>query len=163
MTGSSEKGTPSSSSFNLELAATETTLSSNTGGLPSNPAVYSTVGAPPALQAIVTLNITSIATLDLLLAGLMDNTTGGVNGTFQSVTNQVAFLGLGAWVLGGLANATLVSQGVYGAPQYNKAPPSAGGPWGAMWNAFSAIVTNPLGTLLSVVGEVWTATLASQT
>ena len=163
VTGSSEKGTPTSSSFNLELAAMESTLSTNTGGLPSNPAVYSTVGAPPALQAILTLNITSIAALDLLLAGLMDNTTGGVNGTFQSIATQVPFFGLGASVIEGLANGTLVSQGVYGAPQYNKAPPVAGGPWGAMWNAFSAIVTNPFGTLLSVVGEVWTVTIAAET
>ncbi|MGB7124036.1 MAG: hypothetical protein WBE40_04175, partial [Thermoplasmata archaeon] len=68
--GTTETGTPSSSDLQVNVMAAESTLANNTGGLPSNPSLYSTVGAPPAVQSVVTLNVTSTATLDLLLAGL---------------------------------------------------------------------------------------------
>jgi hypothetical protein len=48
-------------------------------------------------------------TLDLLLAALIDNTTGGanaVNGTLESVTYQIGFLGLNAAVVNAISNAT---------------------------------------------------------
>ena len=118
---------------------------------------------PPALEAIVTLNITSTATLDLLLSALLTNTTAGVNGTFQTVRNQVASLGLAGPILSALASAPVISQGLYGPPTYNKAPPSAGGIWGDFWNAVSAVVTTITGAIVSIVGEVWSVGVAAAT
>ncbi|MGB6442331.1 MAG: hypothetical protein WBF81_03450, partial [Thermoplasmata archaeon] len=102
-------------------------------------------------------------TLDLLLAGLLDNTTGGVNGTFQSVTNQVGFLGLASSVVTALANAVVTSEGLYGAPGYNEAPPTSGGLWGDFWNAVSAVVTTIAEAVVSLVEVTWDATVAAFT
>ncbi|MHB1917049.1 MAG: hypothetical protein ACYCPN_07585 [Thermoplasmata archaeon] len=161
--GTTETGTSNSSALQVNVMAAESTLANNTGGLPSNPSLYSTVGAPPAVQAVVTLNVTSTATLDLLLAGLLDNTTGGVNGTFQSVTNQAGFLGLASSVVTALANAVVTSEGLYGAPGYNEAPPASGGLWGDFWNSVSAVTTTIAGAVVSLVEVTWDATVAAVT
>ena len=158
-----ETGVSSSSPLQVRTMVVQTTLANNTGGLASNPSIYSSVPMPPSLEAIVTLNITSTATFDLLLSALLTNTTAGVNGTFQTVTNQVASLGLDAPVLSALANAPVISQGLYGPPTHNKAPPSAGGIWGDFWNAFSAVVTTITGAIVSIVGEVYSVAVAATT
>jgi hypothetical protein len=86
-----------------------------------------------------------------------------VNGTFESVTGQVASLGFDSPVLNALANAPIVSEGLYGTPPYEPSSSPSGGVWGEFWNAVSAVVTNPLGAVLAIVGEVWTLTLAVDT
>jgi hypothetical protein len=174
ITGSTESGTPEYLNDNLsqpnpltiQVMAAASATSANTGGLPSVPSLYSTVGNPSALQSIVTLNITSSDTFDLLLAALIDNTTGGanaVNGTLESVTYQVGFLGLNAAVVNAISNATEPSDGLYGAPASNFPPPPAPSGWGAFWNAVTSFVTNPLGTVLSLVSVVWNAATAAFT
>ncbi len=83
----------------------------------------------PAIQAVITLNLTSSQDLTYLLAGLMDNNTTmsvsighqtyyseGLNGYFLPVTGQLSTLGLSRVVMGTLANASAASGGVYGAP-----------------------------------------------
>jgi hypothetical protein len=159
---SNENGTSSTSYLQIRIAAVSSPPSNNTGGLASNPTIYATVPAPPALQAVVTLNVTSQATFDLLLAALLDNTTGawnGVNGTFQSITNQVESMGFDAPVLAALANVPVVSQGLYGPPTYSKEP-SASGIWGDFWNAVTAVATTITGAIVSIVGEVYSAAVA---
>jgi hypothetical protein len=86
-----------------------------------------------------------------------------VNGTFESVTGQVASLGFDSPVLNALANAPIVSEGLYGTPPYELSSSPSGGVWGEFWNAVSAVVTNPLGAVLAIVGEEWTLTLAVDT
>ena len=114
----------------------------------------STVGVGPT-------ETTRTATLDLLLAGLLDNASGGVNGTFQSVTDQVGFLRLSPTVVHALANSVIPSQGFYGPPPYTSPPSSSGSSWGDFWNAVTAIVTNPLGTLVSLGEGVWSYAVAA--
>ncbi len=164
---SAENGTSSTSYLQVRVVSVASAESNNTGGLAADPAVYTTSDpAPPALQAIVTLNVTSGATLDLLLAALLDNTTGawdGVNGTFASVTSQVASIGFESPVLSALATAPIVSEGLYGTPPYKPTSHPSGGLWGEFWNAVSAVVTTPAGAILALVGEVWTLTLAVTT
>ncbi len=164
----SEKGTPSTSAHQSTLAVTvaaaTSTLSNNSGGVPSDPNLYSSGGLsnPPALQSIVTLNVTSQATLDLLLAALLDNITGGVNGTFQTVTSDVASLGLSPSVANALANSPILGSGVYGVPTYQGPPPSnSGGLWGDIVNAVSDVVQTINGVVVSVTGIVWTVTEAA--
>jgi hypothetical protein len=166
ITGSTETGTPAGNPLEVQVMAASSATSDNTGGLPSNPALYSTVGDPSALQSIITLNITSTPTLDLLLAALIDNTTGGayaVNGTLESVTYQVGFLGLNAAVVNAISNATEPNDGLYGAPASHFPPPPPPSGWGAFWNAVTSFVTNPLGTVLSLVSVVWNAAVAAFT
>ena len=162
---SAETGVPGSSSLQVRTMVVQSAPSNNTGGLPSEPGLFANASlpSPPALQAIVTLNITSTQTLDLLLSALLTNTTAGVNGTFQSITNQVPSFGLAPAVLSALANAPIVSQGVYGPPPYKPSSSPSGGPWGEFWNAVSAVLTNPLGAIESLVGVVWSGTVASFT
>jgi len=160
---SKETGISNTNSLQLRMLAVESAPSNNTGGLASDPSVYSTVPAPPALQTIVTLNVTSQATLDLLLAALLDNSTGawnGVNGTFLSITHQVESMGFDAPVLSALADAPVVSQGLYGPPTYSKEP-SASGIWGDFWNAVTAVVTTITSAIVSIVGEVYSVAVAA--
>ena len=166
ITGPHEGGTPAGSALEIQVMAASSATGDNTGGLPSNPALYSTVGDPSALQSIVTLNITSTPTLDLLLAALIDNTTGGanaVNGTLESVTYQVGFLGLNAAVANAISNATEPNDGLYGPPASHFPPPPPPSGWGAFWNAVTSFVTNPLGTVLALVSVVWNAATAAFT
>ena len=173
LTGSTESGTSeylngdpnTPNTLEVQVMAAPSVSSNNTGGLPSNPALYATVGDTSALQSIVTLNITNTTGLDLLLAGLLDNTTGGpygLNGTFQSVTGVVGTLGLPGVVVGAIPNAVVASEGLYGPPS-NNYQPTTGGFWGTFWNAVSAVVTNPLGAVLSLVDTVWNAGTAALT
>ncbi|MHB8352418.1 MAG: hypothetical protein ACYDFT_07025 [Thermoplasmata archaeon] len=150
----------------VNVMAAPSASSANTGGLPSDPSLYSTVGDPSALQSIVTLNITNASELNLLLAGLIDNTTGGpnsVNGTLESITYQVGSLGLNTAVVNALGNQIAPSDGLYKAPasSFPKKQPSS--LWGAFWNAVTNFVTNPLGAILSLVNTVWDAARAAFT
>jgi PKD domain len=163
ITPSTELGEPVNSSLSVRVMAVESSSTPDTGGLASNPDVYSTVGAPPALQSILTLNIASNVTFNLLIAGLIDNTSAGVNGTFQSVSTEVACLGLDAPVVNALANASYTSEGIYGPPPYKPTTTPSGGAWGAFWNAFSSVVTNPVGALLSLATTVWSIAQAAST
>ncbi len=117
-----------------------------------------------AVQSIVTLNVTNTSTLDLLLAGLMENTTGGwdaVNGTLQSVTDGVGFLGLGEATDRALPNATEPSDGLWGPPTSEAPHRPTSSLIGEFWNAVTSFVTNPLGTVLSLAYTVWDAAEAA--
>ncbi|MHB1588705.1 MAG: IPT/TIG domain-containing protein, partial [Metallibacterium scheffleri] len=158
-----ETGVSGGSQLEVQVMAAVSATSGNTGGLGSDPGVYSTVGAPSALQSIVTMNLTNTTMFDLLLAGLIDNRSGGsegVNGTLQSVTDQVGFLGLDRVVVNAIANGTEPSDGLYGPPssRFPAAPPASA--WGAFWNAATSLVRNPLGTVMSLADTVWNAATA---
>ena len=166
ITGSTETGTAAGNPLEVQVMAASSATSDNTGGLPSDPALYATVGDPSALQSIATLNITNTPTLDLLLAALIDNTTGGanaVNGTLESVTYQVGFLGLNGGVRNAISNAIDPNDGLYGAPASHFPPPPPPSGWAAFWNAVTSFVTNPLGAVLSLVDTVWNAATAAFT
>jgi hypothetical protein len=166
ITGSNEKGTPAGNSLEVQLLAASFATASNTGGLASVPSLYSTVGDPSALQSIVTVNITSTATLDLLIASLLDNTTGGasaVNGTLEGITYQVGFLGLSQTVVNAISNLTNPNDGLYAPPPSHFPPPPPPSAWASFWNAVTSIVTNPLGAILSLANTVWNAARAAFT
>ncbi len=160
-----EIGISNTNSLQVRTMVVQTAPSNDTGGLPSDPSLYTNASlpSPPALQTIITLNITSTATLDLLLSALLTNTTAGVNGTFQTIASQVASLGLVPAVLSALANSPVVSQGVYGPPPYSHQSSSSGGLWGDFWNAVSPVVTTVAGAIVSLVGVVYNAVVAAYT
>ena len=142
------------------------------GGVPSNPALETscTGCAASAVQAVVTLNLTSNSDLNDLLAGLLDNNTVGangelgVNGSFEAVTYQLPSLGLSSTVMGALANAIAESDGLNGTPVSEAPlPPPPPPPCSGLicvWNAVSGIVTNSLGVLVGVVWDAVTAATA---
>jgi hypothetical protein len=165
---SNETGISNQSSLQVRVLAVTTAPTNNTGGLFSDPGLYnaSSDPTPPALQAIVTLNVSSSTTFDLLLAGLIDNTTcawDGVNGTFQPVTSYVSSLGLAPPVMHALAIVPLSSRGFGQAPPFTPPKSSSGGLWGDFWNAASAVVSTFAGTIVSLLNTVWTATVAAFT
>ncbi len=150
------------------------TTTGTCGGVPSNSGLESGSLAAPALQGVVALNMSFIDSqynptsvyLDALIAGLMDNGTGGINGTFRDVTNELPSLGLNSIVTNALANQVWDSGGVYGAPTSYAQPPPPPPPscsgWGCVWNAVSGVVSTIVGTVVSVVaGVVWTAVEAA--
>ncbi len=100
------------------LCAGNGTANCAAGGVPSNPSLEPSDVSAPALQAVLTLNasISSQAELDALLASLLDNTTGGLNGSLVDVTGELPTLGLNAVVTAALANETWASSGVFGDP-----------------------------------------------
>jgi hypothetical protein len=163
---SAETGTSNTSTSQIRVALVTAPPANNTGGLPSDPALLnsSNANAPTAaMQAVITLNITGVAPLDLLLSALITNTTDGSNGTFQLATNQVPFLGFEKPIVATLANATLTTDGIYGAPAGTApAPTNPSSPFlNQFTNAVIGVVTNPIGTLVSVVGIVYTYSFAA--
>ncbi len=160
-----ESGTANNTEGVVRVLGVTSASSSNTGGLATNPTLYSTIGAPPAVQSIITLNVSSQNELDLFLAGLLDNITGGLNGSFQQVTNQVPFFGFDSPVVSALANAALTTDGLYGPPP-TTTPPSqtsrSSSLWGLFWNAATDVLA--LGKILvSLIEIAWNAAAAAFT
>lgn len=108
---------------------------SNSGGYPTDPEFETIAAAGGSLQYVVTLNITNytdpylrttsaVPGLDLLLAGLLDNTTGGVNGTVLDVSSTLNELGLPLPVIASLPNVTTYPTALFGGPTKANAAPS---------------------------------------
>ncbi len=165
ITPSTETGTSATSYLSVQVMAATQTLWNNTGGIATVSGLYNTSDLPPAVQSVVTLNVTNQTNLDLLIAALYDNTTGGasaVNGTFQSITFTSESLNLLPSVLSAIPNIAVVGDGLYGAP-LSVPPPPPSSAWGNFWNAVTSVVETPLGAILSLATIVWTATAAAMT
>jgi hypothetical protein len=95
---------------------------SNAGDLPASPIVETGSLATAAVSIVTTLNVSSLLVgnarqqIDALLAGLIDNTSGGVNGTFLDITSRLASMGLESAVVDSLANAVYPGGGNFGIP-----------------------------------------------
>lgn len=141
----SETGTPLGTQNGVVVVATTSGSGVDVGGIPGNPNAEPNGDSGAALQAIVTMNISAQTGLNLILASLLDNVTGGVNGTFLSVTSQVSTLGLSSVVTQELGNVTLSSSGLYGVPRGVLPPPPPPPPCNSLWcwgsNLVSGIIT----------------------
>lgn len=112
------------SSDNVATVISTSAVGLNSGGVPGNRKLENATESGAAVQSILTLNVTNTTGLDLLLAALLDNATGGVNGSFESVTYSIPTMGLGPVVTNSLANSTFNSSGVFGVPSSHwVAPP----------------------------------------
>ncbi len=151
-------------------ASCEDAYPSLCGGVPGNSAL-SSVAPSPALQGVIALNLSildpnynpSSVDLDTLLAGLLDNSTGGVNGTFRDETQNLSSLGLNPVVMQALANGVWDSGGIFGAPTSFAQPPPPSPPGcnnfiGCVWNTVSGVVAGIAG---AIYGAVWTAVEAA--
>lgn len=129
---------------------TSSAISDNAGGLPSDPALESAALAGGALQGAVTVNLTDsysnygqdlglAPSLDLFLAGLLDNATGAVNGSIVNVSAYLNTLALPRGVINQLPNVTVLSLGAYGPPQRPSVSSSTKCPWFVcLWDAGGA-------------------------
>ena len=81
----------------------------------------SLVGEPSvagaAVQAVVVVNLTQFSDANLLVAALLDNPTGGVNGSFTNVTADFATLGFAPGVWSALPKRDLSVLGLVRCPR----------------------------------------------
>jgi hypothetical protein len=158
-----QTGTPNSSWDRVVADAAASCGGSNCGGLPSNPKLETSTMEGAAIQTVFTFNLTANGSLgssrlDALVAGLIDNMTGGVNGTLQAITSEVATLGFVQPVLTALPNNALSSGGLYGAPASHAISQPPATVLGSLWNLVSGVATTIAGTIF---GAVWTLTTAA--
>ena len=152
------------------LADTGACSAGNCGGVPTNPALEANNQAP-ALQALVTLNLSSAAELNNLVAALLDNSTGGLNGTFQAITPFLPSLGISSAVMAALPNVAVTNSGIFGVPVSLAVPPPPPPPscngLGCVWNAVSGVVGAFVGAVVNGIegfaGAVWSAAIAAAT
>lgn len=161
-----ESGTTTGSSSSIRIVENDGSCSStNCGGVPSDPRAEngSTEGA--ALQTVGMLNLSTQTQLDLLVAALLDNNSGKVNGSFLDISSQVGSMGFAKPILAALANLTQSSDGLYGSPTsvVPPPPPPSSGFWGAVWNAFAGFVSAVVNGIIEIASFVWTAVLAIAT
>lgn len=115
-------GTAANATATLEVLDSSTWSSTNAGGLPSSPEAESGSRAVPAITFALTLNVShflvgsQVQQLDALLAGIVDNSTGGVNGTLVDITTRTSSLAFEPAVLTALANQTYPAAGNFGPP-----------------------------------------------
>ncbi len=88
---------------------------SNCGTDPQNPNVEQGHTALQ-IQAVFTLNISSLGDFANLMGGLLQNYSGNLTGSLEDVTNELPTLGFTAPVLDTLANATLMNDGAFSQP-----------------------------------------------
>ncbi|HEV2429092.1 MAG TPA: hypothetical protein VGV64_04490, partial [Thermoplasmata archaeon] len=160
----SNEGTIPSDSSNLRVRVEGdgNWSSSNGGGMPLKPGALNTTSEGASLQAALTLNVSSTTELNLLLAGLIDNATGGVNGSFTAITYEVPLLGFAPAVVKAIANQPVTSDGLFGAPTYNPPPtPPQTSFWGSVWNTVSGIGNAVINGVSTVVAAAWTVATAA--
>ncbi|MGB6500087.1 MAG: hypothetical protein WBG19_01605 [Thermoplasmata archaeon] len=162
---STELGVGSKSPAIVSVLTATQSVSGNTGGLTSGATVEPASAAGASVQAIVTLTLNlsgnNFKDADLLLASLLDNSTGGVNGSFENITGQTATLGFSSAVLSTLANNAEVSDGIWGVPVSRATPPQQSkGALESAWNTVSGIGTFVVKSESVIVGYIWSATKA---
>jgi hypothetical protein len=86
----SEIGTLLGQEQGLVTAVASTGGGTDFGGVPGNEALESSYESGAALQAVLTLNVSTTTEWDLLLAALLDNASGGVNGTLLNLTAHLS-------------------------------------------------------------------------
>lgn len=156
----SETGTRLGSQHGIVVVADTAASGADVGGVPGSPSLESPSQAGAALQAVLTLNVSAQAGLDLLLAGLLDNTTGGLNGTFLSVANEAPSLGLNPVVARELANATQASSGLFGIPWGILPPPPPPPPCSSQWCYASNLVSGIITVGSQFFSYVWSGATA---
>ena len=130
------------------------TVSRECGGIPSKPSAEA--GVPSfAVQAIFTLNFTSQADLDGLLAGLLLNKSGNFSNWIFAATQYLPTLGLSPTVLSALANSTQSNDGAYGAPTSNQKAPES---W---WQAAASTIWNAVSGVIGALSVIWSAIVAA--
>jgi hypothetical protein len=151
----SETGTHLGSQYGIVVVADTSASGIDAGGVPGNPTLENGSEAGAALQSVLTLNISAQAGFDLFLAALLDNTTGGVNGTFLPVTYEVPPLGLNPVVARELANATQASSGLFGVPWGKVPPPPPPPPCNSLWCYGSNLVSGIVSVGSQFFSFVW--------
>ncbi len=108
-----------------------------------------------AIQAILTLNLSSYGAIADLLAGLTLNRTGNFTSWLFGATQFFPSLGISPNVAVALANSVQSNAGAY------PAPTSSGGNWLATWGTAGAVIWNVVSGVAGVVEVFWNAIIAA--
>jgi len=161
---SSDKGVPISSGLLMTiLNATPNGCTINCGTVPTNPGVESGTNSLPALGALIAVNVTNASMGYALLAGVLDNSTGGINGTFTPLQPyQIATLGLPSVVLDTLANNSTSNTPIFGPPASKlvQTENSCSGWLGCAaqaWNSFAGDVVSGLTIVATFAWSIYIA------
>lgn len=161
----SDKGVTMASGLQLALLnATPSSCTINCGSVPTNPTIETGSNALPALGAILALNATNSSMFYALLAGILDNSTGGVNGTFLPLTSpRLATLDLPNVVLDALANVATSNTPIFGPPTSHQVIQHQNscswlGCLTEAWNSFAGDIVSGLTTIATLA---WSATVAT--
>ena len=160
----SDKGVTVVSGLQLTLLnATPGACTIDCGTVPTNPNLESGSEALPALGVVIALNSTNTSMLYALLAGVLDNATGGVNGTFSSLQPyQLATLNLPTVVMDALANDSTSNTPIFGPPtsqQILQHQNSCSG-WGCLTQAWNSFAGDVMSGLTTIATFAWSVTIA---
>ncbi len=163
---SADKGSSVGSGLRMMLLnATPSSCIINCGTVPTNPSVESGADALPALGVLVALNITNTSMVYALLAGILDNSSGGVNGTFEALQPyQIATLGLPSVVLNAMANVSAQNTPIFGPPKANlgaQHQDSCSGWLGCAAQTWNSLAGDVVSGFTVVAAFVWSATIVS--
>lgn len=119
------------------------------GGVSSNSAIES--GTPSyAIGAIFALNISTVADLNDLLAGLVLNASGNFTNWGFAATPYLPTIGLSTTVTSAVANPVYFNSGGYSAPIFNPPAPSP-----TVWQKVGAVVWNAVSGVVGLVSAAW--------
>jgi hypothetical protein len=124
------------------------------GGVTANPKLEAG-NQSLAIQAILTLNLSSHGAIADLLAGLVLNQSGNFSTWLMGATQYLPSLGIAPNVLGALANSVQPNAGAY------PAPTSSGGNPLSNWGIVGAVIWNVVSGVAGAVEVFWNAVVAA--
>jgi IPT/TIG domain-containing protein len=124
------------------------------GGVTANPKLEAG-NQSLAIQAILTLNLSSHGAIADLLAGLVLNQSGNFSAWLMGATQYLPSLGIAPNVLGALANSVQPNAGAY------PAPTSSGGNPLLNWGIVGAVIWNAVSGVAGAVEVFWNAVVAA--
>ncbi|MGI0055491.1 MAG: hypothetical protein ACREBZ_07250 [Thermoplasmata archaeon] len=159
----SDAGTLASSSMHVNvLNATPSSCASLCGSSPQDTQLQNAAAELPAITSILTLNMTFSYDAYALLAGLLDNASGGINGTFEPLsTANLLSLGLNSAVLSALPNAILPNTPIFGPPSATQGTGCSG--WGCAVEFFNSVAGAIVNGAETVGTIAWDTTIAIAT
>lgn len=125
------------------------------GGVPSNSNLEAGHQAL-AIQAVLTLNLSSHGAIADLLAGLLLNRSGNFTSWLWGATQYLPSLGIAPNVMSALANSVQPNAGAYSAPAASGANPLTS------WGAVGTIIWNVVSGVSGAVEIVWNALVAAE-
>lgn len=124
------------------------------GGVPSD-STLETGHQALAIEAVLTLNLSSSGAIADLLAGLLLNQTGNYTGWMFGATAFLPSLGLSPNVLRVLANSSQPDAGAYAAPS------SSGGNPLESWGSLGVAAWNLVSGVVGAIEVIWNAVIAA--
>ena len=124
------------------------------GGAPSNPKLEAG-NESLAIQAVMTLNLSSYGAVADFLSALLFNSSGNYTGWLFGATQYLPSLGIASNVMGALANPVLANAGAFSAPTSSNNNPLSD------WGVVGAVIWNVVSGVAGAIEVLWNAVLAA--